>query len=113
MGPGMNARLTDIRPVQRVVRPALPKPFRLALPTEHRAVMPHEVDLVFCRFVLLEDKDTEGQLMFAGRATIQCVFAAAEVSTVREIHAVFDTVTVLADCANFAVRPKGKSDAQG
>src|SRR6186997_1692295 len=106
MQPGLHAGLAnDITPVQRVHCPVHPKPLRLALPTEYRAVIPHEMDLVFCRFVLLKDEHTQGYLMFADYASVQGIFAAAEVATVREIHTIFVAVAVLDQDADFAVRP--------
>jgi hypothetical protein len=71
------------------------------------------MDLVFCRFGLLENMDTQSNLVLARRATVERILAAAEVATVGEIHAVLVAVSVPHDRANLAVRPKGKSDAQG
>jgi hypothetical protein len=51
--PPINAGLAnDIRPVQCVQRPVLPETFRLALPTEYRAISPHQVYAVLSLFGL-------------------------------------------------------------
>jgi hypothetical protein len=71
------------------------------------------MDLVFCRFVLLKDEHTQGYLMFADYASVQGIFAAAEVATVREIHTIFVAVAVLDQGADFAVRPVSYGDGKG
>jgi hypothetical protein len=63
------------------------------------------VDTVLGLFGLLKDIDTEGNLVLAGRATVQRVFAAAEVATVGEIHAVLMAFAVLDDSADLGLGP--------
>jgi hypothetical protein len=50
------------------------------------------MDTVVCRFILLQAKDTEDELMFAGRPAIEGILAGTEGATVAEGHAVLAAV---------------------
>src|SRR5262245_423678 len=101
MRPGLDTCRANIGRVQRVQGPVLPDTPRPGLTTEDMPGAAHQVYFVLRPFFLLQDMDSQGNLMLAGRAAVERVFAGTEVAMVGKVHAVFVAVAVLYQRTNF------------